>query len=205
MWKQVQRGQVTRAHNQGVELWSWSVISLLHSPWARGSRSSISALHFIHCSFHSFTQRLCMTGLESWAPTDDIGGSPYSWRASPSAPLLSWQSIPVPIGMALWKSIRGCSNEAEGTAEVGRWGVALDLPALGKIGGGPTVTCSVEKPDSTLKFLGGSFQISSSPRVSGHLRFFCHLDFVCFFFLSFEKVSTLRASVSSFVTRDDSI
>lgn len=83
--------------------------------------------------------------------------------------------------------------------------MALDLPALGKIGGGPTVTCSVEKPDSTLKFLGGSFQISSSPRVSGHLRFFCHLDFVCFFFLSFEKVSTLRATVSSFVTRDDSI
>ena len=31
--------------------------------------------------------------------------------------------------------------------------MALDLPALGKIGGGPTVTCSMEKPDSTLKLL----------------------------------------------------
>lgn len=56
--------------------------------------------------------------------------------------------------------------------------MALDLPALGKIGGGPTVTCSMEKPVSALKLLGGSFKISSSPEVSGHLCFFCHLDFV---------------------------
>lgn len=35
--------------------------------------------------------------------------------------------------------------------------MALDLPALGKIGCGPTVTCSVEKPVSALKLLGGSF------------------------------------------------
>ena len=54
------------------------------------------------------------------------------------------------------------------------------IQALSKVGGSPPVTCSMEKPASTLKLLGGSFHISGSPGASGSICFFCHLDFISF-------------------------